>query len=82
MQNPRVSVSLQQSDDGHVDGDLQVVFRHEDGELAFWFDDEPALRQMAEIARFALALLADARVVGFDGAVALHELALEESGEE
>lgn len=82
MQNPLLSVSLQQSDDEDIEDDLQVVFRHEDGELAFWFDDENALRQVAEIARFALALLADARVLGFEGAVALHELALEDLSEE
>ena len=30
MQNPLLSVSLQQSDDEDIEDDLQVVFRHEE----------------------------------------------------
>ena len=68
MHNPVLGVSLQQS----VDGDINVIFVDEDGELVFWFDDEDAMQQTAGIARWGLALLADAEVLGFRGAVEFH----------
>ena len=82
MHNPRLSVSLQRSDPDGAEHDVQIVFRDEAGELIFWFDDEAAIQQVADIAGFGLALLVDATVLGFDGAVDTHHLTLEDCDDE
>lgn len=76
MRNPRLGVSLQNSDDG-----LCVVFTHPDGETAYWFDDEDAIRQLAEISAYGLALLADASVLGFAATTELHGLTVKDEPE-
>ena len=78
MQNPILGASLQQS----VDGDINVIFVDEDGDLVFWFDSEEAIQQTADIVRWGLALLADAEVLGFHGAVEFHKLPLDEVEDE
>jgi len=82
LHNPRLSVSLQRSDPDDAGHDVQVVFRDDDGDVVFWFDDEAAIRQVAEIAGFGLALLVDATVLGFDGAVDTYHLTLEDCDDE
>jgi hypothetical protein len=77
-----LSVSLQRNDPDDSEHDVQIVFRDTAGELVFWFDDEAAIRQVAEIAGFGLALLVDATVLGFDGAVDTHHLTLEDCDDE
>jgi hypothetical protein len=77
-----LSVSLQRSDPDDAGHDVQVVFRDDDGDVVFWFDDEAAIRQVAEIAGFGLALLVDATVLGFDGAVDTYHLTLEDCDDE